>query len=241
MGETSGTGVAFTRSPSSGDRAFFGECLMNAQGEDVVAGIRTPLPVTELAKKAPEAYKELGHTYKKLEKHYRDMLDLEFTIQEGKLYMLQTRVGKRTGIAAVKIAVDMVKEGLISRQEAVLRIGPDQIAQYLYPIFDTHEESKSNPLGKGLPAGPGASAGKFDPELQEILRKKASSLSGRYSWHECGDRIFDGPWRDDVACGGRGSADGQSLCGGLRCRGSSGWPERENWGQDLQGGRLPLD
>jgi pyruvate,orthophosphate dikinase len=161
MGETSGTGVAFTRSPSSGDKAFFGECLMNAQGEDVVAGIRTPLPVTALAKNVPDAYKELEHTYKKLEKHYRDMLDLEFTIQEGKLYMLQTRVGKRTGIAAVKIAVDMVNEGLISREEAVLRIGPDQLAQYLYPIFDVKEESRANPLGKGLPAGPGAAAGKI--------------------------------------------------------------------------------
>ena len=161
MGETSGTGVAFTRSPSSGDRAFFGECLMNAQGEDVVAGIRTPLPVSALSKNVPEAYKELEHTYKRLEKHYRDMLDLEFTIQEGKLYMLQTRVGKRTGLAAVKIAVDMVKEGLISKQEAVQRIGADQLAQYLYPIFDTKEESRSNPLGKGLPAGPGAAAGKI--------------------------------------------------------------------------------
>ncbi|MCP9471279.1 MAG: pyruvate, phosphate dikinase [Nitrospira sp.] len=161
MGETSGTGVAFTRSPVTGDRVFFGECLMNAQGEDVVAGIRTPLPVAELAKKVPEAYKELEQTYKKLEKHYRDMLDLEFTIQEGKLYMLQTRVGKRTGIAAVKIAVDMVKEGLISKQEAVQRIGPDQLAQYLYPIFDSKEEAKANPLGKGLPAGPGAAAGRI--------------------------------------------------------------------------------
>ncbi|MGC4099160.1 MAG: pyruvate, phosphate dikinase [Nitrospira sp.] len=161
MGETSGTGVAFTRSPSSGDRAFFGECLMNAQGEDVVAGIRTPLPVSALSKNLPEAYKELEHTYKRLEKHYRDMLDLEFTIQEGKLYMLQTRVGKRTGLAAVKIAVDMVKEGLISKQEAVQRIGADQLAQYLYPIFDSKEESRSNPLGKGLPAGPGAAAGKI--------------------------------------------------------------------------------
>jgi pyruvate,orthophosphate dikinase len=161
MGETSGTGVAFTRNPSTGDKLFFGECLMNAQGEDVVAGIRTPLPVSALAKNVPEAYKDLEHTYKKLEKHYRDMLDLEFTIQEGKLYMLQTRVGKRTGIAAVKIAADMVKEGAISRREAVQRIGPDQLAQYLYPIFDTKEESKANPLGKGLPAGPGAAAGKI--------------------------------------------------------------------------------
>jgi pyruvate,orthophosphate dikinase len=112
-----------------------------------VAGIRTPLPVNALAKNVPEAYRELEQTYKKLEKHYRDMLDLEFTIQEGKLYMLQTRVGKRTGIAAVKIAVDMVKEGAISREEAVQRVGPDQLAQYMYPIFDTKEESKANPLG----------------------------------------------------------------------------------------------
>ena len=174
MGETSGTGVAFTRSPSSGDRAFFGECLMNAQGEDVVAGIRTPLPVSALSKNVPEAYKELEHTYKKLEKHYRDMLDLEFTIQEGKLYMLQTRVGKRTGIAAVKIAVDMVKEGLISKQEAVQRIGADQLAQYLYPIFDTKEESKSNPLGKGLPAGPGAAAGKISLNPDRAVELKAA-------------------------------------------------------------------
>ncbi len=174
MGETSGTGVAFTRDPASGDKKFFGECLMNAQGEDVVAGIRTPLPVNALAKNVPEAYKELEHTYKKLEKHYRDMLDLEFTIQEGKLYMLQTRVGKRTGIAAVKIAVDMVREGLISKREAVQRIGAEQLAQYLYPIFDTNEESKSNPLGKGLPAGPGAAAGKIALTPDRAVTMKAA-------------------------------------------------------------------
>ena len=174
MGETSGTGVAFTRSPSSGDKVFFGECLMNAQGEDVVAGIRTPLPVAALAKNVPEAYKDLEHTYKKLEKHYRDMLDLEFTIQEGKLYMLQTRVGKRTGIAAVKIAVDMVKEGAISKEEAVQRIGPDQLAQYLYPIFDSKEEAKANPLGKGLPAGPGAAAGKIALTPDRAVDMKAA-------------------------------------------------------------------
>jgi pyruvate, orthophosphate dikinase len=174
MGETSGTGVAFTRSPSSGDKAFFGECLMNAQGEDVVAGIRTPLPVSALAKNVPGAYKDLEQTYKKLEKHYRDMLDLEFTIQEGKLYMLQTRVGKRTGIAAVKIAVDMVKEGAISKEEAVQRIGPDQLAQYLYPIFDTNEEAKANPLGKGLPAGPGAAAGKIALSPDRAVDMKAA-------------------------------------------------------------------
>ncbi len=161
MGETSGTGVAFTRDPATGEAAFFGECLLNAQGEDVVAGIRTPLPVSALAKKVPAAYKELVATYRKLEKHYRDMLDLEFTIQEGKLYMLQTRVGKRTGIAAVRIAVDMVKEGLITKAEAIQRVAPDQLSQYLYPIFDTKEEAKQSLVGKGLPAGPGAAAGKI--------------------------------------------------------------------------------
>ncbi len=161
MGETSGTGVAFTRDPASGVPQFFGECLMNAQGEDVVAGIRTPLPVNALAKSLPATYKELEKTYHRLERHYRDMLDLEFTIQEGKLYMLQTRVGKRTGIAAVRIATDMVKEGVISKEEALGRIGPDQLAQYLYPIFDSKAEAGQKPLGKGLPAGPGAAAGKI--------------------------------------------------------------------------------
>ncbi len=174
MGESSGTGVAFTRDPASGEKIFFGECLMNAQGEDVVAGIRTPLPVSALAKNVPHAYKDLEHTYRKLERHYRDMLDLEFTIQEGKLYMLQTRVGKRTGIAAVRIAVDMVDEGLISKKEAVQRIGPDQIAQYLYPIFDVDKESHCTALGKGLPAGPGAAAGKIALTPDRAVEMKVS-------------------------------------------------------------------
>ncbi|MCS6316412.1 MAG: pyruvate, phosphate dikinase, partial [Nitrospira sp.] len=174
MGETSGTGVAFTRDPATGQRNFFGECLTNAPGEDVVAGIRTPLPVNELEKFMPQAYKDLETTYKKLERHYRDMLDLEFTIQEGKLYMLQTRVGKRTGVAAVRIAVDMVKEGLITKKEALQRIGPDQLAQYLYPIFDAKEESRCTPLGKGLPAGPGAAAGKLAWTADRAVEMKAS-------------------------------------------------------------------
>jgi pyruvate,orthophosphate dikinase len=173
MGETSGTGVSFTRNPATGEHAFFGECLMNAQGEDVVAGIRTPLPVSALAKTLPRAYQELVKTYRTLERHYRDMLDLEFTIQEGKLYMLQTRVGKRTGIAAVRIAVDMVKEGLISKEEAVQRIAPEQLAQYLYPIFDAAEEAKHPSLGKGLPAGPGAAAGKIALHPDRAVSMKA--------------------------------------------------------------------
>lgn len=161
MGETSGTGVMFSRNPSTGERMIFGECLLNAQGEDVVAGLRTPLPVSALKDTLPAAYQSLMNTQKILEKHYRDMQDMEFTIQEGKLYMLQTRVGKRTGIAAVRIAVDMVKERLIDKKEAVRRVEPEQLAQYLYPIFEQAEEKKFQPIGKGLPAGPGAACGKI--------------------------------------------------------------------------------
>ena len=174
LGDTSATGVGFTRNPSTGEPQFYGEFLINAQGEDVVAGIRTPQPIFELRNWMPEVYDQLREITSMLEKHYRDVQDFEFTVQEGKLYMLQTRVGKRTGIAAVKIAVDMVKEGLISKQEAVQRIGPDQLAQYLYPIFDTKEESKVNPLGKGLPAGPGAAAGKIALTPDRAVDMKAA-------------------------------------------------------------------
>ncbi|MCI0529801.1 MAG: pyruvate, phosphate dikinase, partial [Nitrospira sp.] len=158
MGETSGTGVAFTRDPSTGERRFFGEFLLNAQGEDVVAGIRTPLPISALAEKIPGAYRELQTIYKKLERHYKDMLDLEFTIQEGKLYMLQTRVGKRTAAAAVRIAVDMVKEKLIDQKTAIQRIDPQQLDQLLHPMIDP--KAKVRVVAKGLPASPGAAVGK---------------------------------------------------------------------------------
>ncbi|HSG05736.1 MAG TPA: PEP/pyruvate-binding domain-containing protein, partial [Nitrospiria bacterium] len=178
LGNKSGTGVAFTRSPSTGEKKLFGECLMNAQGEDVVAGIRTPQPLQSLSRSVPRAYRELLQVFKKLEKHYRDMLDLEFTIQEGQLYMLQTRVGKRTGLAAVKIAVDMVKEKLISKKEALLRVEPDQIAQYLYPIFDSRAVERAQVAGKGLPAGPGAASGKITltPEKAIKLRDKGERV-----------------------------------------------------------------
>lgn len=158
MGETSGTGVAFTRDPSTGERRFFGECLLNAQGEDVVAGIRTPLPIEVLKGRIPAAYRELMKVYQKLERHYRDMLDLEFTIQEGKLYMLQVRVGKRTAASAVRIAVEMAKEGLIDRKTAVLRILPDQLDQLLHPTVDPTDSLKI--IAKGLPASPGAAVGR---------------------------------------------------------------------------------
>ena len=173
MGETSGTGVMFSRNPSTGERAIFGECLLNAQGEDVVAGLRTPLPVSALKDTLPAAYRSLMTTQKILEKHYRDMQDMEFTIQEGKLYMLQTRVGKRTGIAAVRIAVDMVKERLIDKHEAVRRVEPEQLAQYLYPIFEQTEEKKFQPIGKGLPAGPGAACGKIALTPDQAVALKA--------------------------------------------------------------------
>lgn len=158
LGDTSGTGVAFTRDPSSGEKRFFGEFLFNAQGEDVVAGIRTPLPIDALKQKLPKAYRDLLAVYKKLEKHYKDMLDIEFTIQGGKLYMLQTRVGKRTAAAAVKIAVDMAKEKLITRETALLRIDPAQLDQLLHPMIDP--KAKVRIIAKGLPASPGAAIGK---------------------------------------------------------------------------------
>jgi pyruvate,orthophosphate dikinase len=165
MGDDCATGVAFTRSPATGEKRFFGEYLPNAQGEDVVAGIRTPLPISELQKAMPKVYGQLEDVYRKLEAHYRDMQDIEFTIQSGKLYLLQTRTGKRTGFAAVKIACDMVDEGLINHTEAVARVEAGQIVQMLAPIFDADEKQKTlkggRLLGRGLPAGPGAAAGRI--------------------------------------------------------------------------------
>jgi len=167
IGNTSGTGVAFTRDPSTGERKFFAECLINAQGEDVVAGTRTPMHIDELKKKMPQAYGDLMKIYQKLEKHYRDMLDIEFTVQEGKLYMLQVRVGKRTAAAALTIAVDMVKERLIDKKTAILRIDPAQIDQLLHPMIDPKAAVKV--VCKGLPASPGAAVGRvvFNAEAAE--------------------------------------------------------------------------
>jgi len=157
LGDNSGTGVGFTRNPSTGEKKFFAECLINAQGEDVVAGIRTPLRIEELKKSLPKAYRELDVIYKKLEKHYKDMLDIEFTVQEEKLYMLQTRVGKRTAAAGLKIAIDMVKEKLIDKKTAILRIDPQQLDQLLHPMIDP--KAPITVIAKGLPASPGAAVG----------------------------------------------------------------------------------
>jgi len=173
MGDTSATGVAFTRNPATGENIFYGEWLPNAQGEDVVAGIRTPNPINEagkteqsknlpsLEKAMPKVYKELHKIQQRLEKHYKDMLDIEFTIQEGKLYMLQCRVGKRNGPAAVKIALDMLKEKLISKEEAVLRVSPSQLDELLHPIIDPKAEKTAKKIGSGLPAGPGGASGQI--------------------------------------------------------------------------------
>ncbi len=159
MGNHSGTGVAFTRNPSTGENLPYGEYLINAQGEDVVAGIRTPQTIDNLKKEMPEIYNQLMDIFKILENHYKDMQDLEFTFQEGKLYMLQTRTGKRTAAAAVKIAVDMVKEGLIDKKTAVLRVEPSQLDQLLHKQLDPKEKSKAKVIAKGLPASPGAAVG----------------------------------------------------------------------------------
>ncbi|MCB1215390.1 MAG: pyruvate, phosphate dikinase, partial [Deltaproteobacteria bacterium] len=180
MGEDCATGVAFTRDPSTGEKRFFGEFLINAQGEDVVAGIRTPQPINEasksketqglvtLEKALPKCYQELDQIQAKLEKHYRDMQDIEFTIEQGKLWMLQTRNGKRTAQAAVKIAVDMVAEGLLKTKEAILRVDPGQIDQLLHPTLDP--EAPKELLAKGLPASPGAACGKIVFSADEAMQ-----------------------------------------------------------------------
>ncbi|MCK9573901.1 MAG: pyruvate, phosphate dikinase, partial [Candidatus Omnitrophica bacterium] len=182
MGETSATGVAFTRNPGNGENKFYGEYLINAQGEDVVAGIRTPAPINEysksehnkelvsLEKGMPKLYKELVDIRNRLEKHYHDMLDIEFTIENGILYMLQCRVGKRNGPAAIKMATDMVKEKLIKKEEAVMRVTPAQLDELLHPIIDPKEELINKPIAKGLPAGPGGAAGMIVFSANEAVK-----------------------------------------------------------------------
>lgn len=160
-GETSGTGVAFSRNPANGDKAIYGEYLMNAQGEDVVAGIRTPLEIRKLKEQNPEIYSQFEGIVNTLENHYRDMQDMEFTIEEGKLYFLQTRNGKRTAQAALKIAVDLVAEGMLNKEEAILKVEPKQLDTLLHPAFYTEDLKKATPIAKGLPASPGAACGKI--------------------------------------------------------------------------------
>jgi len=178
MGEESGTGVAFTRDPNTGEKKIYGEFLQNAQGEDVVAGIRTPLPLSELKKLMPSVYDQLIEIMSRLEKHYKDMQDIEFTIEEGKLYMLQTRNGKRTSKAAIKIAVDMAHEGLITKQEAVLRVRTDDVERTLHPTFDDASKAQATVIAKGLPASPGAATGRvvFDSREAEEVSKNGDPV-----------------------------------------------------------------
>ncbi|HET9296433.1 MAG TPA: pyruvate, phosphate dikinase, partial [Candidatus Binatia bacterium] len=183
LGNDCATGVAFTRDPANGEKRFYGEFLINAQGEDVVAGIRTPKPISELGQIMPEAARELQRVCRSLEKHYGDMQDVEFTIEDGKLWMLQTRTGKRTGFAAVRIAVDMVEERIIDKKEALQRIEPDQLNQLLRPIFDQSGKEQAHKngrlLGKGLPAGPGAATGRIVFHAEEAVE-----------WKKRGERVI---------------------------------------------------
>lgn len=173
MGDTSGTGVAFTRNPANGENRIYGEFLMNAQGEDVVAGIRTPKSISELEEVMPEVFEEFRKVTNILESHYRDMQDIEFTIEKGKLFMLQTRTGKRTAQAAINIAVDLVNEGKISKDEAILRIEPNQLNQLLHPAFDAKKLASSEVLAKGLPASPGAASGKIYFHAKDVVDAKS--------------------------------------------------------------------
>jgi pyruvate,orthophosphate dikinase len=175
FGEDSGSGVAFTRNPATGEHLFFGEFLFNAAGEDVVAGIRTPLPVEALKERQPVVYEELYKTQALLEEHYRDMQDLEFTVQEGVFYMLQTRGGKRTGRASVKIAVDMVNEGMITESEALMRVSPDHVEAFLHPMVDPN--AKTDIVAKGLPASPGGATGQVVFSAEEAVEVCATGAS----------------------------------------------------------------
>ena len=178
LGDTSATGVGFTRDPATGEKISYGEFLVNAQGEDVVAGIRTPEPITDLVKLLPEAYKHLREITSNLEKHYRDIQDFEFTIEDKKLYMLQTRNGKRTGPAAVRVAVERVEEGLIDKKEAVLRVQPQQLDQLLHPVFDDASLKTLKLVANGIAASPGAAVGRLRlsaPTMPWSWRKTAPS------------------------------------------------------------------
>lgn len=192
MGETSGTGVAFTRNPSNGEKQLFGEFLLNAQGEDVVAGIRTPEPIETLKTRMPEAYEAFVKVTNLLESHYRDMQDIEFTIEKGKLYILQTRNGKRTTLSAINIAVDMVKEGLITEQEALLRVEPQQLDQLLHPTFDPNDLKEAKVLTKGLPASSGAASGRIYFTPEDAVRASQSGEKVILVRHETSPEDIEG-------------------------------------------------
>ena len=231
MGETSATGVAFTRNPSTGEKKLYGEFLINAQGEDVVAGIRTPQEISEAARQEagsdkpsmeraiPNAFAELKRIYNVLERHYRDMQDLEFTVEQGKLWMLQTRTGKRTAKAALRIAVELANEGLITKNEAVMRVDPLALDQLLHPTIDPRAHRKV--IATGLPASPGAASGAivFTPDEAEKLQVRGQEshphprrdFARGYPRHARRRRHSDDARRHDLACRGRCSRHGQAL------------------------------
>jgi len=192
LGYNSATGVAFTRNPSTGEHKLFGEFLVNAQGEDVVAGIRTPHPISEMEKVFPNAYSEFQKIANILEKHYHDMQDMEFTIENNKLYMLQTRAGKRTAAAAIKIAVDMEREDLIDKETAIMRVNPNQIGQLLHPTFDKNAVAKAKILAKGIPASPGAACGKICFRGEDAVAVASEGQSTILVRSETSPRDFEG-------------------------------------------------
>ena len=223
-GESSGTGVCFTRDPSTGEAVLYGEFLVNAQGEDVVAGIRTPEPISAMRERLPEAYAQLTATLDRLEAHYRDMQDIEFTVEEGKLYLLQTRTGKRTATAALRIAVEMADEGLISREEAVARIDPGQLDQLLHPMIDPTVD------GRGGGEGPERLAGRRLGRDRARRRHGGGARQGgrrrdpralgddarRHPRPDPGARRPHRARRHDLARGGRRAGHGEAVRGGLR-------------------------
>ena len=223
-GESSGTGVCFTRDPSTGESVLYGEFLVNAQGEDVVSGMRTPEPISEMQRLLPEAYAQLIATLDRLEAHYRDMQDIEFTVEEGRLYLLQTRTGKRTATAALRVAVEMAGEGLISREEAVARIDPGQLDQLLHPMIDPTR------VGRGRRAGPERVAGRRVRRDRARRRhgrgarqggrrrdpRPLGDDAGRHPRADPGARRPDGPRWHDLARGGRRARDGQAVRGRVR-------------------------
>lgn len=223
MGDDCGTGVAFSRNPATGENKIFGEFLMNAQGEDVVAGIRTPQSIDKLKEVNENAYNDFVNYAKKLEKHYKDMQDMEFTIEHGKLYMLQTRNGKRTANAALKIAVDLVDEGMINKKEAVLRIDPKQLEQLLHPNFNSEKLKHAKPISKGLPASPGAATGKAvftaerakelaeQGEKELILVRLETSPEDIEGMVVC-NRNFNSKRGDDITCSCCSTWNGNLLC-----------------------------
>lgn len=227
MGETSGTGVAFTRNPSTGEKGVYGEYLMNAQGEDVVAGIRTPQPISHLKEQNPEVYEQFTKICSILEKHYRDMQDMEFTIEKGKLYMLQTRNGKRTAVAALKIAIDLVNEGMIDEKEAVLRIDPKQLDALLHPQFVPEALKAAKPVAHGLPASPGAACGHCyltaEKAVERAVKNKEKVIIVRLETSPediegmaVSQGILTARGRNDVACGSCSERHGDMLCSRMR-------------------------